>query len=71
MQDESTELYQTVREVRESKFPGLDATLVEEILSIQVRFSSDSVEAKKSTEKALNTWAASQVDKEDLNADAH
>lgn len=58
MQDESSELYLTVREVREDKFPGLDAKLVEDLLNVQVRYSADPVEAKKRTETTINAWAA-------------
>lgn len=70
MQSESSELYSTVREVREHKFPGLDAKLVEDLLNIQVQFSSDAVEAKKRSDKTINAWAADRVEKGDLNVDS-
>ena len=63
MQDESSELYLTVREVREDKFPDIDAKLVEDLLGIQVQYSSDPVEAKKRTETTINAWAADRGEK--------
>lgn len=71
MQQESSELYSTVREVREHRFPALDAKLVEDLLSIQVQYSSDAAEAKKGTEKLLNAWAADRVERGELNVDSH
>jgi hypothetical protein len=63
MQDESSELYSTVREVREEKFPGLDAKLVEDLLSIQVQYASDPVEARKRTETTISAWATDHGEK--------
>lgn len=63
MHDESSELYATVREVREDKFPNLDAKLVGDLLGIQVQYASDPVEAKKRTETTINAWAAEHGEK--------
>ena len=62
LQEESSELYSTVREILEAKFTNLDSQLVEDLLSIQMQYSSDAVEAKKRTETVINAWVTQRAE---------
>lgn len=51
-------LFQTVEEIRCSRFPALDPALVEEILSSQIQLQEDRAEAQRQTERAIAMWAS-------------
>lgn len=53
----SERLFQTVEEIRRSRYPGLDPALVKEILSCQVQMQEDRMEAQARTERAIAKWA--------------
>jgi len=52
-------LFQTVEEIRLTRFPRLDPALVEEILTYQIQFQEDRAEAQRRTERAISVWADS------------
>lgn len=53
----SERLFQTLEEIRRSRFPGLDAALVKEILACQIQMQEDRVQAQARTERAIAKWA--------------
>jgi hypothetical protein len=54
-------LFQTVEEIRRSRFPTLDPALVEEILSCQIQMQEDRTEAQRRTERAIANWASADA----------
>jgi hypothetical protein len=58
-------LFQTVEEIRSSRFAAQDPALVEEILSAQIQMQEDRAEAQRRTERAIAKWAS-----QDANASA-
>jgi Uma2 family endonuclease len=54
-------LFQTVEEIRRSRFTDLDPELVAEILSSQIQMQEDRAEAQRRTERAIATWASTDA----------
>ncbi|MEX5296862.1 hypothetical protein QYM41_16415 [Kocuria sp. CPCC 205268] len=58
--DEIADLRATVEEIRATKYPTLDQSLVNDILRVHQQYAEDRAEARKQTELLINRWAAAQ-----------
>lgn len=55
---ESERLFETVETIRVASYPDLDAALVHEVLTHQVRMQDDRAEARKLTAQAVTRRAS-------------
>jgi len=51
-------LFDTVEKLRAADYSELDAKLVREVLTNQVRFQDDRVEAQRRTNQMITRWAS-------------
>ena len=56
------QMYQICEDLRQRDFADLDPELVRELLSLQVEFQEDRLEARRRTEKKIAEWVAAHTD---------